>query len=248
MGQSSGACVIIAAGIGAAGLSLALHLAFLRPWLRTRKLKAPCEVRFVIRELGHAQLPYVVKDHQTHILDELVLPSHATVDIELSGYKPRVAIQLEQLVFGCEGDAAAKPFVTAAFDRFTSGEQERPAPGDHSKDIHKLWHTVRKAARSVGTHDVITYRLQTREAGVYPVAIAFLTNEIEGNARLTIRVEDNPKTVCVVGQMDINLGVPSGHPLSSPQRGRRPSSTPGNSSSCAVRSKRRGPSWLTICS
>jgi hypothetical protein len=86
---------MVAAGIGAAGLLLALHLAFVRPWLRSQRLRTPCDVRFVIRELRHVRLPYVIQDHERHIVNELVLPSRSLVDIEF-GYKPRVPLQLEQ--------------------------------------------------------------------------------------------------------------------------------------------------------
>ena len=184
---------IVGIAIAAAGLALGTWKGLIEPKLRVRKLKNPCEVRFVVRGLQHAQLSYVVQDDETHIVDELVVPSRSVVDIEF-GYIPRVPLRLEQLVFGCEGDANSKPFVVEAFGRFTSGGEAKPASGEHSSDIHKHWHTIRKVARSVGTHYVITYRVRTQQAGVYPVAIAFLTDEIEGNGRLTIRVEDKPKT------------------------------------------------------
>lgn len=180
--------------VGAAGVYLALHNIFIRPWLRTRKLRKPCDVRFVVRGMQDVALSYVVQDDERHILDELVLPSRSVVEIEF-GYMPIVPIQLEELVFGCEGDNDSKPYVIAALDRFTGQRgEDKPAPGEHTIDIGKNWHTVRKVARPVGSHFVVTYRLQTQGAGVYPVKIAFMTNEIEGNGELTIRVEDRPTT------------------------------------------------------
>jgi hypothetical protein len=47
---------------------------------------------------------------------------------------------------------------------------------------------------AVGTHRVLTFRVQTRDLGVYPFQISFVTDEIEGSAELTIRVEDRPTT------------------------------------------------------
>lgn len=185
---------IIGVAIAAVGLALGIWKSLIEPKLRIRKLKRPCDVRFVVRGAQDVDLNYVVQDDERHILDELVLPSHSVVEIEF-GYMPKVPIQLEELVFGCEGDHDSKPYVIAALDRFTGQRgQDKPAQGEHTIDIGRNWHTVRKVARPVGSHFVVTYRLQTQSAGTYPVKIAFMTNEIEGNGELTIRVEDRPTT------------------------------------------------------
>jgi len=194
LGDVSVGIQLAALCIGAAGLYLALHNIVIRPWLRTRRLKKPCDVRFVVRGYQDVTLNYVIQDDERHILNELVLPSHSIVEIEF-GYKPQVPIQLEVLIFGCEGDIDSKPYVIGAYDKFTGRPaDDKLAEGDHRTDINKNWHTIRKVARSVGGHFVVTYRVQTSHAGVYPVNIAFMTNEIEGSGELTIRVEDRPTT------------------------------------------------------
>ncbi|NJO34444.1 MAG: hypothetical protein HC869_16275, partial [Rhodospirillales bacterium] len=133
---------IIAVAIAAGALLVAVHVQYVGPWLRARKLKAPCDVRFVIREHRHVQLPHVIQDDDRHIVDELVLPSNSVVEIEL-GYRPRIPFKLVELVFGCEGDLDAKPFVVEALDRFSPTHTSTPSKGEHKRDIYKFWHVTR---------------------------------------------------------------------------------------------------------
>jgi hypothetical protein len=191
-GPSAKAAAIFAAS----GVVLYVLKEIILPWRRKSKLKHPCDVRFVVRGMQHATLNYVVQDDETHRLKELVLPANSIVDVEI-GYIPQLPFFLIQMVFGCEGDEHAKPFVLECFDRFTEAGKDRWAPGrddGHTRDIHKYYHIVRNQARSVGTHYVLGFKIQTRGVGVYPTKVSFITDEIEGEAELMIRVEEKPTT------------------------------------------------------
>jgi hypothetical protein len=57
--------------------------------------------------------------------------------------------------------------------------------------VHDYYHVARDVPRNTGTHFGTVFKLQTRAPGIYPVTLSFL----EGvSKRLTIRVEDKPKT------------------------------------------------------
>jgi hypothetical protein len=194
LSSGEGPYTITAAVAGVAALAILVWLEFIKPRLRERRLKSPCDLRFVVRRHQHANLPYLLQDDDDHAVHELVLPSNSSVEIEV-GFIPKVPFFLEQIILGCEGDPDQKPYITEAMDRFTEGQKRwRPGEGGHSRDIHKHWHTLRNSACPVGTHRVSSYQIQTRGAGVYRFQVAFVTNEIEGNGDLSIRVEDKPLT------------------------------------------------------
>jgi hypothetical protein len=195
LASGEGPYTIIAAVAAVIGVLLLTWIEFIAPAWRRYRLRNPCEVRFVIRGLDHAEMPHLILDDETHIVDELVLPSHSLVEVEI-GYIPRLPLFLVQMVVGCEGDINQKPFAVEALARFTEAGKTSFGPGEdgHSRDIHKHWHIRRETPRSVGTHYVTTLKMQTRGSGVYPLTISFITDEIEGNASLMLRVEDVPRT------------------------------------------------------
>jgi hypothetical protein len=190
-----GPYAVLAAYAALAGLAILVWTEFIAPRIRRQRLKRPCDVRFVVRRRGHAKIDHLLQDDDDHVLDELVLPSHSLVEVEV-GFIPRVPLYVQEIVFGCDGDADNKPFIVEALDRFTEVGQSawKAGEGGHSRDIHKHWHVIRNKHYSVGSHRVITFRVQTGDAGVYRFQVGFFTDEVEGNAELKLRVEEKLQT------------------------------------------------------
>lgn len=169
----------------------------LYPLQRRIRLRRPCRAHFVIRELERVPLPYVVQDSDMHQVRELVLPANSCVDIEI-GYFPSIHFHEVAFIFACEGKEGDRPFAKERFTRFVKVGKSRWVPGTDATDtvdVHNYYHVSRDAPRNIGTHFVTGFRLQTLGAGIYSVTLTFLTDEVEGvSKRLTIRVEDKPKT------------------------------------------------------
>jgi len=185
---------MISALIGGAALLCVIWIQFIKPWLRGRRLRRPCEVHFVLRPERH---DYVVHDNERHHVRVLVLPAHSVREIEI-GFKVKVNFRESELVFGCDGDDDAKPYASQWIDSFTdTGGKTIWIPGEdegHSIDMHKFYHRRLDRLRNIGTHYVNSFRLITRAPGEYKAYVSFLTDEIEGNAELSIIVEEKPKT------------------------------------------------------
>jgi hypothetical protein len=169
---------------------------FVRPIWRRFRLRNPCEVHFAIRPLQQATLDYIFQDDQGHRVKELVVPANQLVEIEI-GYEPKIAFYEAELIFGCDGDDATKPFATECINRLIAVGKSHWIPGEdegHWRDRHKCYHVLRNKPRAVGTHIAVGFMLQTGAPGTYPANVSFLTNEMDRTVSLKIRVEDKPHT------------------------------------------------------
>lgn len=187
----------ILGGVAATATLLAyLIIEVARPSWRRHRLKHPCDVYFNVIGRKEGEITYAIQDDRTHHVKELVLPPVSEIDIELI-YLPRIPFFEESIAFGCEGDDQGKPYAIECFNRYTIRGKSHWVPGvddDHSINRHKFYQIVRKRPRNLGTHVGVGFKLKTEKAGVFPAKLYFLTDEIEGRAELTIRVEERPKT------------------------------------------------------
>jgi hypothetical protein len=190
---------IVAATFLAGGTLVAyLIIEFVLPAWRRRRLKHPCEVHFNVpgRHEG-VELTYAVQDDRTHHVDELVLPANSEVAIEII-YLPKLPFYESMIAFGCEGNIDDKPYAIECFNRFNIKGKSRWVPGEDDGNKltrQKYYHIDRNEHRNIGTHRVVGYKLKTGSAGVFETRVFFMTDETEGRATLTIRVEDEPKTL-----------------------------------------------------
>ena len=194
---------IIAAAVAAAGLLLALHIAFVRPWLRVRKLRRPCDAHFNIQPLLMGDLGYVIQDDEGHKVREIVLPANRLLELEIE-YLPRIAYQERSIVFGCEGDEATKPIPTEYIDRLDHRGKSYFVPGQHqghTRNRHGFYHVTWDKPRTPGMRCIIGFKVHTREVGTYPVTLSFVTDEVLGkHETLKITVEEPPRKFmrCIV--------------------------------------------------
>lgn len=182
--------LIIATSLVGAVVLVSAWVQIGKPWWRERKSRAPCKVHFVIHAESEARQPYVVQDDDRHFVRTLSLPPHATFEVEI-GYVALLPFKLLELVIGCDGEYESRPYVAAISDRHASAAV---ADGKQALDARKHFHWKREVLRSVGTHYVVTAKLNTLAPGTYLFLLSFITGEIEGKAALSIVVERSPRT------------------------------------------------------
>lgn len=188
----------ILGGVAASATLVAyLFIEVVRPVWRRWRLRHPCDVYFNIIGTHEGEITYAIQDDRTHHTKEIVLPTNSETPIEII-YRPKIPFFEETIAFGCEGNNDGKPYAKEYFNRYTVLGQSKWVPGrdeGHSVDRHKFYQIVRKKPRNLGSHVVLGFKLITEKAGVFPAKLYFLTDEVEGSADLTIRVEEKPKTV-----------------------------------------------------
>jgi hypothetical protein len=190
----------IAGGI-AATVTLAAYIfvEVAKPAWRRCRLRHPCHVYFNIMRPNEGEVPYVQRDGKSHHLKELVLPPNCEVEIELI-YLPKLEFFEAEISFGCEiDDPDGKPYAFECFNRFAmpgkgKGQWIPGVDEGHSLTRHKFYHIVRNRPRNTGTHRIVGVKFRTEKVGVFPMKLYFLTNEVEGEADLTVRVEERPQT------------------------------------------------------
>lgn len=178
--------------VSVAILLIALVVNFVRPWRRRRKLKCPCNVYFHIRTIADGELGYALLDDRGHLVKELVLPPDRLVEVEIS-YYPHIHYKQEELVFGCEGSISEKPLPLERFTRYIADGKNRWRPGTDETDYigrTGFYHVRRSSPRNVGTCYTVGYIVKTQRPGTYKAIVSFLTDEIEGNAFLSITIQD----------------------------------------------------------
>jgi hypothetical protein len=190
---------IMGAAILAGGTLVAyLIVELAKPAWRQWRLRHPCKVYFNIMTPKEGEVPYVLRDSRGHFLKELVLPPNTETEIELI-YVPKVPFFESELNFGCESDVEGKPYAIERFIRYPMPGKGKAhwIPGTDETDTldrHKFYHVIRNKPRNTGTHFIVGFKLKTEVVGVFPTKLYFLTNEREGSADLTIRVEERPTT------------------------------------------------------
>ena len=178
--------------VSVAILLIALLVNFVKPWRRRRHLQCPCNVYFNIRAMADGELGYALLDDRGHLLQELLLPPDRLVEVEIS-YYPHIHYKQEELVFGCEGSTSDKPLPIERFTRYISEGKNRWRPGEDESDYISrtgAYHVRRSAARNVGTCYTVGYIVKTQKVGTYKATVSFLTDEIEGNAFLSMKVQE----------------------------------------------------------
>jgi hypothetical protein len=184
----------------AAAVTLALYAAIevVKPAWRRRQMRHPCHVWFNIMGPSEGKISYAIQDGRPHHVRELVLAANSEIEIEVI-YTPKLAFYESTLAFGCEGDSPGKPYATERFTRFVlegKGKSQWIPGVDESDTIdrHKFYWIKRHEVRNIGTHFIIGYKLKTQSAGIFPMKVFFTTDEFEGSADLSIRVEERPNT------------------------------------------------------
>jgi len=191
---------MIAALISAAVLILYVAVEFVRPRLRRRKLRRPCNVTIVIPPERQSQpCEFAILDDDWHHTKEITVPPHATIHLEFC-LKPRLDFTESEFAFGCDGDANldTKPIALSSFSSFIDkGKQKNGNPesdDNHYTDRHRYYHIIRTRQRSVGQDYIAGFLVATRDVGVCKADIEVTTEEVQGIHHLTIRVEKPQKT------------------------------------------------------
>jgi hypothetical protein len=194
---------MIAAFLSAAVLVLYLAVEFIRPHVRRRKLKRPCNVQFVIHPTREGHSDYAIQDDNWHFAKEITLPPASDFHVEIM-LRPRLNFVESEFAFGCSDDspldADKKPFATGYINSFIVRGKKSATPEEdenHYTDRHGFYHIRRSfAQRSVGQDFIVGLKLRTRAVGVFKVEVWLTTEEKQGIDRnLTIRVEEPPKTL-----------------------------------------------------
>jgi hypothetical protein len=183
----------IASLIAAAGLLIAVWINFIRPWLRHLRLRRPVHAHFTIRNSRQSLSGRDVSMGDPHLVRRLTLPAKQTSVIEL-GLLPRIPIQVNQIVIAF-GDSADAPTVLKRIYQYVRSGA-RPSTEKDYTGGGGSYHAVVDRKYNVGTHYVMGFKVQTRGAGLYPVSLELITDEVEGkHDGLEILVEDAPNTV-----------------------------------------------------
>jgi hypothetical protein len=192
---------MIAAVLSAAVLISYLAVEFVRPSIRRRKLKRPCDVTFVIPADRDSQLcEYAVLDDDWHLTKTITVPAHKDIHLELR-LVPRLNFIESEFAFGCDGDAKldTKPFAVESFSSFVDrGKAKKGSPetnDNHYTDRHLYYHIKRNEQRSVGQHYIAGFLVRTREPGIYRAEVEVTNERRQGLHTLTIKVESPPKTL-----------------------------------------------------
>jgi hypothetical protein len=173
------------------GIAISIYVYFFKPNLRHRKLKQPIEAHFTIRDSRRSISGREVSKGDPHHVRQLTLRSNRTIDIEVGLY-PKIPISVDEIVLSC-GDSKDAPLIKKRISQYVK-TGARPSTKDDYQS-NGAYHARVDRKFNVGTHYVMGFRLRTRGAGRYPVSLALLTDEIEGNYEgLEILVEDTPST------------------------------------------------------
>jgi hypothetical protein len=188
---------MIAAGIAFIVLGLTVIVNIVRPTERRRHLAKPADVYFHIRGLQDGPpVDYVIQDMEGHSVKEISLPPNSEQEIEIT-YYPTIHFKQQELVFFCHGDDPnSKPLAKARYSRFKvtgktmwKPEEEADSTTDYI-DRKGGYHYRETVARCVGTCYTLCLLLNTQAPGTYKATVSFITDEVEGNADLTVRVEE----------------------------------------------------------
>jgi hypothetical protein len=199
-GMIEGPWAITAAVASAAVLILYIVVEFLKPWLRYRRLKAPCDVSFSIPEDGGAPCEYAVLDSDAHATKEITVPPNSEFHLELR-FVPKLNFVESEFGFGCDSHHKLdkKPFAVSYLNHFVElGKTKSASPldnDDHYIDRHKYYHIRRRdIQRAVGQHFTVGLIIKTRDVGIYNAEAWITTEGRQGiHSDLKILVEERPQ-------------------------------------------------------
>ncbi len=190
--------IVAAAFLAGSTLLAYVFVEMIWPAVRHYRLRHPCRVYFNIPGLRERKIEYLRQDDRTHHTKELTLPPNAEFEIEII-YTPKLIFHEDSIAFGCESPLDGKPYASERFDRFTIVGKSHWIPGKddgHTLNRHKFFQIARGKTRNLKTHFIVGFKLKTEKVGVWPMKVFFITDEVEGSADLTIRVEERPTYSC----------------------------------------------------
>ena len=179
--------------VAACALFVGAWNVFDAPAVRKWRLRRPAHAHFTNRNPRQALSGRDVSKGDPHYIRRLVLQSGQVTLIEI-GYWPRVPFHLNELIVSVGGDFSARPRILERTDQYVQSGAKPPTTKDYFAG--DVYHAHFDLDRNVGTHRVIGFKLKTKKAGLYPIRLDFITNEISGSFEgLEILVEDNPTTL-----------------------------------------------------
>jgi hypothetical protein len=95
-------------------------------WKRSRQLRDPFEIHFLIPRVTEYRIDYYPQDDETHLRKTLTLPSNSEHDVMIR-MVPRCDLVLNELQFGCLGEIESKPEPLHHFNPYIKeGEEKKP--------------------------------------------------------------------------------------------------------------------------
>jgi hypothetical protein len=190
--------VVVSPGLSAVVLAILIWVQFIRPWSRRKKLLTPGTIRFIITSRNRRILPYASQDDREHFIKELVVPSNKEIPIELT-FTPSLHFSSTELAFGFVGENLdEKPTIKKYFTPFIiRGKIREGNPEDnenHYVDHHQFYHIKANRTYSVGTDFAFGFIIETHNPGTYDAQVIFSGDEAEGNLKLKVRVENEPRS------------------------------------------------------
>lgn len=164
-----------------------------RRWRRSRQLRDPFEIHFLIPTATDHKVDYYRQDNDIHLPDELVLPSNSEKDVMIR-MVPRLDLVLNGLQFGCIGEVESKPEPLYHFDPYVKeGIRRKTTPKTdkhHYKDWKNYYHIEFEGKVCHKDDKVITgLKVRTKVKGTFCFWVCFATLEQTTEKRtLTIKV------------------------------------------------------------
>jgi hypothetical protein len=179
--------------IAAIGLAISIWVYFFKPKVRNRNLRRPVNAHFTIRDSRQSISGRDVSKGDPHSIRRLVLPSmQQAVMIEI-GFWPRIALHVNEIVIAVAGDFSSRPRIVERTDHYVQSGAKPSTAKDYNAD--HVYHAYVDRDWDFGTHRVIGLKIKTKKAGLYPIHLDFITDEITGTfGGLEILVEDTPST------------------------------------------------------
>lgn len=153
-----------------------------------------CVIHFRVKPLNDGCQDFLIQDDDIHTITELVLPSYAEKDVELS-VRPHISIHLMSMLLHFAVNNVERPII---IDRYRPDTPKRWKPNVDDTDFTIKNGTTYQAdinrILNSGTTRMFGFRIKTRSPGNFTLKIALCTAEGEHNARLLVKVENSPRS------------------------------------------------------
>src|SRR5579864_2445127 len=134
---------MISAFAAVIALGVLIHINFVRPNVRRRRLKKPVKAVFLIPSKIQRDCDFVLQDERTHLVKSIIVPPNHDIIIDLR-FEPRMFFTTSEVAIGCDGDISKIPYVTEYHNEFIKqgeGKIVVPGPGNrHYVDWHIFYH------------------------------------------------------------------------------------------------------------
>jgi hypothetical protein len=195
---------MLAAIFGGLSLITLWYVNFLKPKLKRRALKAATKTYFLVPLRTQHECSYADQDDQEHILKELSLRPNQETVVDLVAHV-QATLSYSEICIGFMGDPNQEPYFTKYFNRYiTSGRGREVDPeleqDDDFIDKHYYYHRKVSKMVSAGTVLSLAFTIKTRDIGLYPLNIQFISDqEVGEEASLYVTVEKAATiTLCCV--------------------------------------------------